>query len=92
MAGAYDHLFKLLIIGDSGEWARRLPDHVFFSSFALCVPFRFFFLFLCYLAFGTFLFVDRIIVISLHFNVCLTILQPKRAEHRMMFSVILRKY
>lgn len=22
MSGAYDHLFKLLIIGDSGEWAR----------------------------------------------------------------------
>lgn len=27
MSGAYDHLFKLLIIGDSGEWA-SLPTVV----------------------------------------------------------------
>lgn len=25
MANAYDHLFKLLIIGDSGKWARSFP-------------------------------------------------------------------
>lgn len=30
MANAYDHLFKLLIIGDSGEWARLLLDSFFF--------------------------------------------------------------
>lgn len=32
MSGAYDHLFKLLIIGDSGEWARL----VFYIVSTLC--------------------------------------------------------
>lgn len=29
MSGAYDHLFKLLIIGDSGEWARLYCVHTY---------------------------------------------------------------
>lgn len=29
MSGAYDHLFKLLIIGDSGEWARLCCVHTY---------------------------------------------------------------
>lgn len=35
MASAYDHLFKLLIIGDSGEWAEAFTTyflHIFCSS------------------------------------------------------------
>lgn len=35
MSGAYDHLFKLLIIGDSGEWARLL-QHFFSLHILTC--------------------------------------------------------
>lgn len=41
MSGAYDHLFKLLIIGDSGEWARLLPNILIMKLYA-------FFMYLCF--------------------------------------------
>lgn len=33
MSSAYDHLFKLLIIGDSGEWARHFFPHHLLNTF-----------------------------------------------------------
>lgn len=50
MSGAYDHLFKLLIIGDSGEWARLSCIHshniVYIRFYKICFVCPFVFLLL----------------------------------------------
>lgn len=47
MASAYDHLFKLLIIGDSGEWARHFSSTIFiFAIFSFNNSFLFVYLFI----------------------------------------------
>lgn len=47
MSGAYDHLFKLLIIGDSGEWARLLCVFTHTHSLNFCIHLVYKICFMC---------------------------------------------